>query len=171
MRLSWPDIRRNAYAFSNRWKNEKIEQAGSQSFWDEFFRVFGNDRLRVATFEHRVTKQRPTLPAGQVAEPEVALGRGRIDLFWPGELLVESKSRGKDLDRAYEQALEYVAGLPAYERPPFVIVSDFARLRRYDLRGRTTFPAAADHLEVPLAELGQHVRAFGFMAGYLAHTY
>lgn len=28
---------------------------------------------------------------------------GYVDLFWPGIMLVEMKSYGKDLDRAYDQ--------------------------------------------------------------------
>ena len=94
-----------------------------------------------------------------------------MDLFWPGVLLGESKSRHKDLNEAYRQALEYIGGLPDHEKPPYVFVSDFARLRLYDLRGRTVYPAPAEHTEIQVAHLGRHVRLFGFMAGYQQRTY
>lgn len=48
-------------------------------------------------------------------------------------LLVEHKFRGKDLDRAYDQALDYFPGLKERDLPKYVIVSDFARIRLYDL--------------------------------------
>ncbi|MEJ7660557.1 MAG: type IIL restriction-modification enzyme MmeI [Hymenobacter sp.] len=104
-------------------------------------------------------------------EPAPTLGRGRIDLFWPGVLLGESKSRHKDLNDAYRQALEYIGGLPDHEKPQYVFVSDFARLRLYDLCGSTVYPAPAEHTEIQVADLGRHVRLFGFMAGYQQRTY
>lgn len=58
----------------------------------------------------------------------------RIDLLWPGKLLAEHKTRGRDLDGAYQQAAQYITGLEDHEKPQYVVVSDFARIR---LRGRT----------------------------------
>jgi len=49
----------------------------------------------VATFEHAFKKL-----AGAKARTD-----GFVDLFWPGMLLVEQKSRGKNLDHALTQAL------------------------------------------------------------------
>ena len=37
--------------------------------------------------------------------------QGFVDLFWKGTLLVEHKSKGKDLDTAFEQATDYFAGI------------------------------------------------------------
>ena len=42
---------------------------------------------------------------------------GFIDLFWPGFLIVEQKSAGRDLGRAYGQAGEYFDSLPERDRP------------------------------------------------------
>ena len=84
MPLSWNEIRNRAHEFSKRWEHETSEDAEAKTFWTEFFNVFGIDRKRVASFE----------------EPVKKLGdqQGYIDLFWKGMLLVEHKSRGKDLD-------------------------------------------------------------------------
>lgn len=56
MPLSWNEIKSRAIAFSQEWQNETSERAESQSFWNDFFNVFGISRRRVATFEKRVKK-------------------------------------------------------------------------------------------------------------------
>lgn len=123
MPLSWNEIRDRALAFSREWKDAASERAESQTFWNEFFRVFGVDRRRVAVFEKQVRLTR----AGE------KLKTGRIDAFWKGVLLVEHKSAGEDLDRAFAQAADYFEGLPERDLPRYLLVSDFQRLRLYDL--------------------------------------
>ncbi|GMA16124.1 class I SAM-dependent DNA methyltransferase [Deinococcus metallilatus] len=147
MALSWNDIRARAATFARDWQDETQENAGAQTFWNEFFNVFGVDRKRVAVFEKKV---------GKVSGVS---GRGRIDLLWPGRLLAEHKTRGKDLDAAFTQAQDYFAGLEEHERPAYVVVSDFARIRLYDLEAET-------HIEFPITEFPQHVERFGFIAGF-----
>jgi len=171
LNLPWPEIRQRALQFAREWKDETREHAEAQTFWNEFFQVFGLNRRRVADFERNVLKHQLNLPSGMVQEPAPALGRGRIDLFWPGVLIGESKSRHRDLNEAYRQALEYIGGLPNHEKPLYVFVSDFARLRLYDLRGHAVYPVPADHTEIQVADLGQNVRLFGFMAGYQQRIY
>ena len=170
MPLSWTEIRKNAYDFALNAKDYSSEQGEAQTFWNDFFEVFGISRRKVAVFEKNVRKHDPTLPAGLVEEP-TPNKQGRIDLFWPGVLIGETKSLGKNLDDAYQQALEYVGGLEAHDKPQYIFVADFARLRLYDLRKGTVFPTAADHTEILVADLGKHVRLFGFMAGYQQRTY
>ncbi len=87
------------------------------------------------------------------------LSTGFIDLFWKGQLLVEHKSRGRDLDRAFAQAIDYFPGIPERDLPRFILVSDFARFRLYDLE-------ADRQWEFPLGDLHKQVRLFGFIAGY-----
>ena len=55
--------------------------------------------------------------------------QGFIDLFWPGVCVVEHSSRGRDLDRAFTQALNYFPGIANTAQPRYVIVSDFERIR------------------------------------------
>ena len=50
MPLSWNEIRSRAHEFSRRMAGEESERAESQTFWNEFFAVFGIDRKRVAVF-------------------------------------------------------------------------------------------------------------------------
>lgn len=119
MPLSWNEVKDRALAFSKEWANETSEDAEAKSFWDSFFNIFGLSRRRLASFEQPVKK---------------ADGKGGfIDLLWKGVLLVEHKSRGKDLDRAATQAFDYFPGLKERDLPRFVLISDFARFRLYDL--------------------------------------
>lgn len=148
MPLSWNEIRGRALAFAKEWADESSEEAEAKSFWDGFFNIFGISRKRVAAFE----------------EPVKRLGdrQGFIDLFWKGVLLVEHKSRGRDLDRAYTQALDYFPGIAERDLPKYVLVSDFARFRLYDLE-------EDEQHEFALADLHKNVRLFGFVAGYQTH--
>jgi hypothetical protein len=146
MPLSWTDIRSNAIAFSREWKDASSEDAEAQSFWNDFFEVFGIKLRRVASFEKPVKKSD---------------GKGGfIDLLWKGVVLVEHKSRGLDLDRAYHQATDYFPGIKERDLPRYVIVSDFARIRVYDLE------SADEPSEFPLEDLHKNIRLFGFIAGY-----
>ena len=148
MPLSWNEIRSRALAFSNEWQDEGSEQAESQSFWNEFFNLFGISRRRVASFEKFAKK---------IDDKD-----GFIDLLWKGVLLIEHKSRGKDLDRAYTQALDYFPGLKERELPRYVMVSDFERFRLYDLDEDTTH-------EFTLPDLHENIHHFAFIAGYQTH--
>ncbi len=101
MPLSWNEIKSRALAFSRAWADAANEDSQGKPFWIDFFEIFGITDKRVATFEHAVKK----LP-GVKAKTD-----GFVDLFWPGMLLVEQKSRGKNLDAALAQALSYFPGI------------------------------------------------------------
>ncbi len=49
--LFWSDIRANAEAFAKEWSGASSERAEAQTFWNEFFAVFGVQRRRVAVYE------------------------------------------------------------------------------------------------------------------------
>ena len=150
MPLSWNEIRTRAVAFSKEWEGESSEDAEAKSFWDAFFNVFGITRRRTASFETPVKKSD---------------GKGGfIDLLWKGVLLVEHKSLGKDLDRAFTQATDYFSGLKERDLPRYVLVSDFGRFRLYDL------DEGHEH-EFTLKELHKNVRLFGFIAGYETRSF
>ena len=151
MPLSWNEIKDRALRFSREWADEVSEDAEAQTFLNGFFDVFGVSRRRVANFEKRVKK---------------IDGRdGYIDLLWKGVLLVEQKSRGKDLDRAHQQARDYFDGLTDAELPRYLLVSDFAHFRLYDLESDDP------PVEFALKDLHKNVRRFGFIAGYQARAF
>lgn len=145
MPLSLNDIRDRAFVFAREWADAHSESADAKSFWDGFFSVFGVPRRRVATFEKRVKM--------------IDGKHGYIDLLWKGNLLVEHKSRNKDLDRAHKQARDYFPGLKDAELPKYILVSDFARFRLYDLDDDRIH-------EFILKDLHKNIRLFGFIAGY-----
>jgi hypothetical protein len=87
------------------------------------------------------------------------LKRGRIDAYWKGVLLIEHKSSGEDLERAFAQASDYFDGLPERDLPRYILVSDFAHFRLHELEADAT-------IAFRLSELHQKVRHFGFIAGY-----
>ena len=151
MPLSWNEIKSRALTFSRTWADAANERSEAKPFWIDFFEIFGITNKRVASFEHAVQK----LP-GRDAKFD-----GYIDLFWPGMLLVEHKSRGKDLDKALTQALDYFPGIAERDLPQLVIECDFARFRVQRLATGETF--AFD-----LKDLHKNIKLFGFVAGYKA---
>lgn len=144
MRLSWNEIRARAASFARDWADAHYERGETQSFYNDFFEVFGVKRRLVATFE----------------EPVKKLGdkQGFIDLFWKGKLLVEQKSTGRDLARARTQALDYFPGLKDHELPRYILVCDFQTFHLIDLDTR-------EETRFALADLPAHVEAFGFVVG------
>ncbi len=152
MPLSWNEIRERATRFSKEWDGVTSERAEAQTFWNEFFEVFGITRKRVAVFEKQV----------ELTRAEGRIKRGRIDAFWKGVLLVEHKSAGEDLDKAFGQAADYFDGVAERDLPRYIMVSDFSRFRLYDL-------VADEEREFPLNKLRDNAGLFGFIAGYQTH--
>ena len=145
MRLSWNEVRARAAAFAGKWADATRESSETHSFYNDFFEIFGVERRSVARYEEHVIKK---------------LGReaGYIDLFWPGVLIVEQKSAGRNLDHAYEQAGEYFDALSERDRPQYILVSDFQNFELHDLDNR-------EQVAFKLEELPEHVEAFGFILG------
>jgi hypothetical protein len=150
MALSWNEIKDRALNFSKEWENDFNEDAEAKSFMDDFFNVFGIPRRRVASFEKFVRKE-----DGK---------QGFIYLLWKGNLLIEFKSRGKDLGKAHQQAKDYFPGLKDHELPKFILVSDFDKFKLYDLEDDSI-------VEFPLKEFVNNVQYFGFIAGYSKKIY
>jgi type II restriction/modification system DNA methylase subunit YeeA len=150
MALSWNEIKDRALSFSKEWIDTAKEEADAKPFLVEFFNVFGISSKRVGTFEHRVKK---------LDEKD-----GYIDLLWKGMILIEMKSRGKNLDKAYTQAKDYLHGLKQHELPKYILISDFDYFRLYDLE--------EDKLvEFRLNELVNNVQHFGYLLGYQKKVY
>ena len=149
MPLSWNEIRARATTFALEWKGTQSEDADAKPFWDAFFEVFGVSRRKVSSFEKRVHK--------------LGSAQGKIDLLWKGTLLIEHKSLGKDLDKAYAQAIDYFPGLKPEELPRYVLVCDFERFELHDLEPEE---GAASVHKFKLSELPQNINRFAFIAGY-----
>ena len=149
MPLSWNEIRDRAVAFSREWGDATSERAEAQSFWNDFFKVFGINRKRVAIFEKQV----------EIARAGKKLKNGRIDAFWKGVLLIEHKSADADLDRAFAQAADYFDGLAEKDLPRYILVSDFQQFRLFDIE-------VGHEWKFGLKDLHKHIKRFAFIAGY-----
>jgi hypothetical protein len=124
--LSWNEIRARCASFADHWSDASDEDADAKSFWDHLFTCYGANRRQVASFEAPVRMLNGNL--------------GYIDLIWKGKLLVEHKSRGKDLNVARSQGLDYIERLKPHERPRWLITSDFARFQIHDLHNGMKTP-------------------------------
>lgn len=159
--LSWSEVRERAIRFSRNWTGTTSERAEKQTFWNEFFDVFGIRRASVASFEANVRNLHGNTSA--------------IDLLWRGRLLIEHKSFGEDLDAAETQALTYIEDLTREGRfdeiPRFVLISDFARFVLYDLEPeeQRDLPLFAGRpttrVSFSLSEFPRAIRSFAFMLG------
>ena len=140
--LNENEIWLRAVAFSEDWKDATDERREAQSFYNAFFKIFGLKRHQVARFEEHVER--------------LGKGYGFIDLFWPGVLIVEHKSKGGNLDMAAEQVREYIEGIPVFTRPHYQLVSDFQRFRLLDINRGIETPFT-------LEQLPEKLELFDFM--------
>jgi N-6 DNA Methylase len=143
--ISWNEIKSRTLEFQKTWIGERRERAEKDTFWNEFFAIFVINRRRVASFETAVRKLNNK--------------QGFIDCFWEGVILIEHKSFGKDLDKAFVQATDYFTGLTDVQLPKFVLVSDFDRFHLYNLDDKTDVAFSLD-------QLLENIELFGFLAGY-----
>ncbi len=150
MTLSWNEIKDRALRFSKEWADATDEDADAKSFLDAFFDIFGISRRKVGTFEYRVKK--------------LSDADGYIDLLWKQTILIEMKSRGKNLDKAFQQAKEYTQGLKQEDLPKYILVCDFEHFRLYDLEENK-------QVAFKLNELVSNVQHFGYLLGYQKKTY
>lgn len=145
MTLSWNEIKDRAIAFSKKWADATDENAEAKPFLIDFFNIFGVSDRRVNKFEYKVPKR--------------SGGSGYIDMLWKGKILIEMKSRGKNLDKAYKQANEYFDGLEEYDLPQYIMVCDFHRFKLENIDDGKVY-------EFTIDELYKKIRLFGFIAGY-----
>jgi N-6 DNA Methylase len=146
MPLSWSEIRDRSVAFSREYRDAQSEKSLSQQFWRDFFHVFGVDAKKVSSYEQQVKLN------------------GWIDVFWRGKLLIEMKSAGQNLDRAFAQALQYFdnlgnTGMKERDLPRYILVCDFQNFRLFDLHTN-------EDKRFKLSDLSKNIKAFGFIPGY-----
>ncbi len=149
--------RKKATEFALEWAKERDEKGEAHSFWDAFFRIFDLERRHFARHESRVSR--------------VGKGKGFIDLFWPGKLLVEHKSahknRPEDWADTLQQALDYISELDGPLRPKRVVLCNFKRFQIYDVsQGLATLAA-----DFNITELPQQIAAFEFVPRFAGQIF
>lgn len=141
-----PQIWTRTNDFVDRWRNETRERAEKDSFWNEFLAIFGVDRRRKGVFEYLAQKQ--------------STGRhGFIDYFSPGEMAVEHKSAGENLDKGMNQLVDYLVHMDTLDLPHTLVVCDFQNFVVRDVVSGT-------ENRFPLEQLAEHIDQFSFLAGY-----
>ncbi|KXS31503.1 MAG: DNA methyltransferase MmeI [Candidatus Gallionella acididurans] len=143
MALTRNEIRKRLSAFAKEHQGSRNERSQAQTFWLRFYECFGIRAESATIYEQSVKK--------------LSGAQGFIDSFIPGKLIIEHKSEGKDLDAAFDQAAEYFLALKEEERPRYIITSDFARIRLYDLQ------AGGGYHQCKLAELPKKADWFMFL--------
>jgi hypothetical protein len=149
--LSWNEMRDRAYSFVPEWKDETSEKAEAQSFWTEWFGIFG-------------LKRRGTIAFEQAAKRESTGGQGWLDAFWPKHLAIEHKSAGESLEQAINQAVDYLGSIEQSDWPRYVMSSDFQNFRILDLETDET-------TVFPITELPKRLEMFGWIAGYQRRSF
>ncbi len=144
--ISKNDIKSRAAKFAKDWEGVRSEKSEAQSFENDFFNIFGINRRKVAVFEHKIKFNK-----GE---------GGFIDLLWKGQILIEMKSTGQDLNKAYEQAKGYANTLDESDLPRLILVCDFETWVVYDLNddGKRT--------EFKIHQLPDYIHLFYYLAGY-----
>lgn len=143
MALTRNEIRKRLSAFAKEQQGASNERSQAQTFWLRFYECFGIRAESATIYEQSVKK--------------ISGAQGFIDSFIPGKLIVEHKSKGKDLDAAFDQASEYFLSLKEEDRPRYIITSDFARIRLYDLQ------SGGGYHQCKLAELSKKADWFMFL--------
>jgi len=102
-----------AVAFSKKWENAKGEKQESQSFLKEFLDIFEIEFIPSEQFEYKVYDDSGAL-------------KGWVDCLVKGKIAIEMKSRGKNLDDAFQQLKEkYIQYLSEEDIPKILMVCDF----------------------------------------------
>lgn len=154
--LSLNAIRERCVKFAYDWSDcVGDEKQDGHEFMRELMKCFGITKRKAISYERRSNR--------------ASTGRqGYIDALIPGKALIEMKSAGKDLNKAEEQALDYIHDLADVETPRLLIISDFRRIRIVDLGNDMTTTDGIDsgHTEFELSKLPDHVDDLKFLAGY-----
>lgn len=133
---------------AKKYSNIKSEKQFAQTFWRDLFQqLCGVDDL-LATgieFEYPVRSHE----SGTIKF---------IDVLWPAVVLVEHKSAGEDLNKAEQQARDYLISLDTAKRPPVIVLSDFNKFRIIEV-------LAGKSVEFALSELPQNVGRFESIIG------
>lgn len=117
-----------ARKFAEKYAQVSSEKQFAQTFWRDFFsHLLRIDDLTSTGIEFEV-------PVRSHLTGKVKW----IDVLWPSVLLVEHKSAGEDLDKAEQQAREYLMSLEQAKVPPVVIICDFARFRIIEVLAGTS---------------------------------
>ncbi len=151
MTINIDTLRKRATQFAKRFENTTSEKSNDQDFMRGFCAIFGISSRRIE-WQYPVKDGKSTR---------------FIDGLLVGKLLIEMKTASgteklanEQLNKAYQQAVNYVDLLKEKAAPDYILVSDFNHLHLYN---RAT---SEPRIEIKLADLPQQIEHFLFLTGY-----
>jgi type I restriction-modification system DNA methylase subunit len=129
------EVRRRLQLFAKEHESDREEKQYAQQFMRDFYACFGLSKSSASMFEKKVIK--------------FGNARGYIDSFIPGVLLVEQKTTGEDLYKAYEQATDYAMAITnEFEKPQYILICDFQTFHLYNLHSLDKEPLICSLSEI-----------------------
>ena len=119
MSLDYQHIREQLHRVIHDYKDaEGYERGQSQNFWTQIFNAYGvSGQVQLKAFEHRLKDKN---------------SQKYVDAFIPKLVMIEQKSRGLDLNKAYKQVSEYYDKLKT-DKPRYIVLCNFNELWLYDI--------------------------------------
>ncbi|MVX67023.1 methylase [Clostridium chromiireducens] len=149
--------REAARKFANTWRNKGYEKGDTQRFWIALL----SDVLGIENIVDRIEFEKEVIIGGQTKFIDGYIPETRV--------LIEQKSIGKDLFKAYpqsggilktpyEQAKDYAHNLPVDEMPRWIITCNFKEFYIYDMNKPNAEP-----IKVLLENLREETYLFDFL--------
>ena len=147
MSLDYQHIREQLHRIIHDYKDaEGYERGQSQNFWTQIFNAYGvSGQVQLKAFEHRLKDDK---------------SQKYVDAFIPKLVMIEQKSRGLDLNKAYNQVSKYYERLSAADKPRYIVLSNFDELWLYDIEN----PLNIKEYKCLLADLPKNAEWLDFLA-------
>ena len=146
MSLDYQHIREQLHRVIHDYKDaEGYERGQSQNFWTQIFNAYGvSGQVQLKAFEHRLKNEK---------------AQKYVDAFIPKLVMIEQKSRGLDLNKAYKQVSEYYDKLKT-DKPRYIVLCNFDELWIYDLAN----PLDVKEYKCLLTDLPKNAEWLDFLA-------
>ncbi len=146
MSLDYQHIREQLRRIIHDYKDaEGYERGQSQNFWTQIFNAYGvSGQVQLKAFEHRLKDDK---------------SQKYVDAFIPKLVMIEQKSRGVDLNKAYKQVSEYYDRLKT-DKPRYIVLSNFDEVWLYDIAN----PLDIKEYKCALTDLPNNAEWLDFLA-------
>lgn len=146
MSLDYQHIREQLRRIIHDYKDaEGYERGQSQNFWTQIFNAYGvSGQVQLKAFEHRLKNDK---------------SQKYVDAFIPKLVMIEQKSRGVDLNKAYKQVSEYYDRLKT-DKPRYIVLSNFDEVWLYDIAN----PLDIKEYKCALTDLPKNAEWLDFLA-------
>ena len=152
MSLDYQHIREQLHRIIHDYKDaEGYERGQSQNFWTQIFNAYGvSGQVQLKAFEHRLKDEK---------------AQKYVDAFIPKLVMIEQKSRGIDLNKAYNQVSGYYDKLKT-DKPRYIVLCNFDELWVYDIAN----PLDIKEYKCLLTDLPENAEWLDFLAPNAAMT-